>query len=145
MFKNASITYSKWFPGEPDFNDFSKQCTTINYLDDLLWRSAPCENTTLFVVCQLICPKGTTLPTEETSTEAIEEISPISSDPTTTTMCPSKWLAGPSKKFPGCFRVITVLRLGFSNALTKCQSNDKRAHLIYLPDLENGTDLIELG
>uniref|UniRef100_A0A915J864 Uncharacterized protein n=1 Tax=Romanomermis culicivorax TaxID=13658 RepID=A0A915J864_ROMCU len=63
--------------------------------------------------------------------------------------CPSKWIAGPSNKFPGCFRQYMLFNKSLPNStssgLSFCQGYDKRAHLIYLPNLDNGTDLIELG
>uniref|UniRef100_A0A915KC77 Uncharacterized protein n=1 Tax=Romanomermis culicivorax TaxID=13658 RepID=A0A915KC77_ROMCU len=58
-------------------------------------------------------------------------------------------MAGPSKKFPGCFRqyqsITGSTESQMAQGLGSCQSYDKRAHLIYLPNLDNGTDLIELG
>uniref|UniRef100_A0A915KEG5 C-type lectin domain-containing protein n=1 Tax=Romanomermis culicivorax TaxID=13658 RepID=A0A915KEG5_ROMCU len=53
--RNVSIKYSNWFPGYPDYNDTSKKCVTANPIDDYMWRNVPCDNRTLFAICQLVC------------------------------------------------------------------------------------------
>uniref|UniRef100_A0A915IJG7 C-type lectin domain-containing protein n=1 Tax=Romanomermis culicivorax TaxID=13658 RepID=A0A915IJG7_ROMCU len=100
VFKNASITNSNWFPGEPDYNDSSKKCVTMNYIDGRMWRSTQCENTTLFVVCQLICLNRTTLApnvTFRSSTISSKKSSISSTSSLATTFAPNWTFASSTK------------------------------------------------
>uniref|UniRef100_A0A915KSG0 Uncharacterized protein n=1 Tax=Romanomermis culicivorax TaxID=13658 RepID=A0A915KSG0_ROMCU len=62
--------------------------------------------------------------------------------------CPTTWIAGPSSKFPGCFKAWngTGGRTGYimPSASSLCRGMNRISHLLFLPNLTNGTDLTEL-